>query len=149
MYLHNLIDEIEKYNNQFIDLLENIPDDILWEKPDCIANSIGALARHLAGNLNHYLGAGILKNGYIRDREGEFHNDSIPVETLIKDLKEAAIISRSAIESVNDEMALSKHTTICGETHETLAKFIAKITTHFSYHVGEAYYASKLLPKSN
>ena len=72
MYADNAIREIERLGEQLLELLSEVPDEILWQKPDMLPNSIGAIARHLAGNLNHYLGAGILQNGYKREREQEF-----------------------------------------------------------------------------
>ncbi len=143
----NAIIEIERYAAQFLKLLSEVPENILWQKPDAIANSIGALARHLTGNLNHYLGSGVLNNGYKREREQEFHAGPILRKELISGLRAAVIVARNAIDEIDTAQASKPHTTPCGEEFESLALHVTRITTHFSYHVGEAYYASKLLKK--
>ncbi len=61
--------EIERYAGGLLELIESLSEDQLWPKAGNIPNSIGTLARHLTGNLNHYFGAGLLKNGYVRQRE--------------------------------------------------------------------------------
>lgn len=44
----------------------------LWNTDAMIANSVGNLALHLVGNLNHFVGAVVGKIGYVRQREMEF-----------------------------------------------------------------------------
>ena len=145
VHVNNAVLEVERYADQFLKLLGDVPDNVLWQKPDTIANSIGALARHLAGNLNHYLGSGVLDNGYKREREQEFHAEPISREVLIADLKAAVAVARAAAGAIDDKRAREPHTTPCGQEFESLAEHVARIATHFAYHVGEAYYASKLL----
>ncbi len=148
MYVNDAIREVERYGEQLLGLLSEVPDEMLWQKPDVLPNSIGAIARHLAGNLNHYLGAGILQNGYQREREQEFHASPIPRNALITDLKMALDVARSAVATINEDHAAAPHTTPCGQEFDSLAYHLAQLATHFAYHVGEAYYASKLLDNS-
>ena len=145
MYASDAIREIERYGEQLLKLLSEVPDSLLWQKPTGLPNSIGAISRHLAGNLNHYIGAGILNNGYRREREQEFHAPPIPRGVLITDLKAAIAVARSAIAAVDDKRAAERHTTPCRQEFESLANHLTRTATHFSYHVGEAYYGSKLL----
>ena len=141
----NAIREIERYGEQLLELLSEVPDEVLWQKPDVLPNSIGAIARHLTGNLNHYLGAGILQNGYKREREQEFHASPIARNALLTDLRSAIAVARSASAAIDEDHLAVPHTTPCGEEYESLAYHLTRIATHFSYHVGEANYASKLL----
>src|SRR3954453_19510723 len=48
--------------------VRSLPRETLWVKPFPFGNSVGHLARHLTGNLNHPVGAIIAGNGYGRDR---------------------------------------------------------------------------------
>ena len=145
MYADNAIREIERLGEQLLELLSEVPDEILWQKPDMLPNSIGAIARHLAGNLNHYLGAGILQNGYKREREQEFHASPISRNTLLTDLRAAIAVARSAVAAIDEDHLAVPHTTPCGQEYDSLSYHLARLATHFAYHVGEAYYASKLL----
>jgi hypothetical protein len=47
-------------------------DESLWKVVPGISNSGGTLALHLAGNLQHFIGAVLGSTGYIRDRDAEF-----------------------------------------------------------------------------
>jgi hypothetical protein len=145
MPVHDSVSEIERYAGQFLRLLNEVPDALLWQKPDTIANSIGAIARHLAGNLNHFLGTSVLNNGYKREREQEFHAEPVAREVLIANLKGAVAVARDAADAIDDKRARDPHTTPCGSEFESLAAHVTQLATHFAYHVGEAYYASKLL----
>ena len=44
----------------------------LWVLKDGITNSAGNLTLHLIGNLNHFFGATLNKNSFVRDRDSEF-----------------------------------------------------------------------------
>ena len=147
LYLENAAHEIERFGDQLLKLLAEAPDEVLWQK-STLPNSIGVIARHLAGNLNHYLGAGVLQNGYQRQRENEFHGPPLPREVLIADLETAIAVARTAIGAIDGSRAQAPHTTPCGEHYDSLAYLVTRLTTHFAYHTGEAYYASKLLAKS-
>ena len=145
MAVNDCIREIERYADQLLHLLVVVPDAVLWGKPESVPNSIGALVRHLSGNLNHYFGAGVLNNGYIREREQEFHAPPVGRESLVADLKAAVATARAAVATIDEQRALEPHTTPCGQKSESLTYHIARLTTHFAYHVGEAYYASRLI----
>jgi uncharacterized damage-inducible protein DinB len=63
-----------------------VPQDKVYVKPFPFGNSLGHLVLHLTGNLNHYIGAGVAKTGYVRDRPLEFGepNPPPPEEALAK-----------------------------------------------------------------
>lgn len=145
MRVDDSIREIERYGEQLLGLLSQVPDDKLWMKPGILPNSIGAIARHLAGNLNHYLGAGLLQNGYVREREKEFCAAPILRNDLISNLQAAIAVARPALAVIDDERAAAPHTSPCGQKYDSLSYHLTRLATHFAYHVGEAYYASKLL----
>ena len=44
----------------------------LFQTPAGIQNSLGTLGLHLAGNLQHHIGATLGETGYVRDRPAEF-----------------------------------------------------------------------------
>jgi hypothetical protein len=49
------------------------PDDqSLWVVKEGIKNSGGNLCLHLAGNLQHFIGAVLGNSGYVRNRDAEF-----------------------------------------------------------------------------
>ena len=99
------------------------------------------LARHLTGNLNHYFGAGLLKNGNVRDREGEFTETGLPKEQVVSELKAAVEVARLSVEAIDVERIGQPYTTPCGRDYESLAYHVVRMLTHFVLHCGQADYA--------
>ena len=67
--------EIKKLQEE-INLYENESD--LWLTSGTITNSGGTLCLHLIGNLNHFIGSVLGKNGFIRQLELEFTQRDVP-----------------------------------------------------------------------
>ena len=64
-----LVRELEALKRE----LAAYPSDAdVWATPPGVSNSGGTLALHLAGNLQHYVGAMLGGSGYVRDRAAEF-----------------------------------------------------------------------------
>ena len=133
--------EIERYAQGLIELIEPLSDEQFWSVEGGIPNSIGTLARHLTGNLNHYFGAGLLENGYVRDREHEFVESGLPKAQVISDLEAAVEIARQAVEAIDVKRILQPYTTPCGREYESLACHVLRMLTHFVIHCGQADYA--------
>ncbi|MGZ8391951.1 MAG: DinB superfamily protein, partial [Gemmatimonadales bacterium] len=70
--------------------VEAYPDDRgLWQGVPGIPNVAGTLVLHLAGNLQHYIGACLAQTGYVRDRPAEFARRDIPRSELVRDIEAA------------------------------------------------------------
>ncbi|MGL4608861.1 MAG: hypothetical protein ACRCYY_04120 [Trueperaceae bacterium] len=58
--------------------LDLYPDEAsVWKELPGLPNSAGTLFLHLAGNLQHFLGATLGQTGYVRDRDAEFASRGI------------------------------------------------------------------------
>jgi hypothetical protein len=137
--------EIERYARALIELIEPLSQDQLWAKEGGIPNSIGTLARHLTGNLNHYLGAGILKNGYVRERDREFTETGLPNAMVVSELKAAVELANQAVSVIDEKKIAQPYTSPCGEEYESLAYHIVRLATHFVLHCGQADYAASYI----
>ncbi|MBN1309844.1 MAG: DinB family protein [Anaerolineae bacterium] len=137
--------EIARYAGLLIEVIEPLTEEQLWRKIDGIPNSIGTLVRHLTGNLNHYFGAGVLENGYIRDRDREFTEDDIPKEKMLSDLRASVEVTRQAAEQVTDEQLQRRpYRTPNGEEYESLAYHATRNAMHFALHYGQADYVKDI-----
>ncbi|MFN2270915.1 MAG: DinB family protein [Anaerolineae bacterium] len=139
------VTEIARYADQLIELIEPLSEDQLWSKGGGIPNSIGTLARHLTGNLNHYFGAGILKNGYIRERDKEFAETGLPKAQVLSDLRDAVSVAKKAVEAIDEAQLDRPYRSPCGEEYESLAYHIIRLATHLALHVGQADYATRCI----
>src|SRR5437762_7021716 len=73
--------------------LDAYPDEpSVWRAVPGVPNTGGTLALHLAGNLQHFFGAILGKDGYRRDRDAEFARRDVPRRELLEQL-DAAIAS--------------------------------------------------------
>src|SRR2546423_9459734 len=73
-----LIEELEHLRDEVRKLGEPRTEAQFWAKPVASGNSVGHLILHLAGNLNHFVGAQLGHTGYVRDREREFTEAAPP-----------------------------------------------------------------------
>ena len=137
--------QISDYGQRLLDILESIDDEGLWQPGPGGSNSIGTLARHLTGNLRHFLGAGVLHDGYERDRPREFSEKNLPGRVVAADLLKALGVAREALRSIDSAAVTKPHTTPTGEEFATLGHLTLHLAAHFAYHVGQANYAARAL----
>ncbi len=91
-YFRHLAERVEKH-------LRALPKDKVYFKPFIYGNSMGHLILHLTGNLNHYIGAGIMNTGYVRNRPLEFTDPTPPPpEEALKKFRTAVDLVARAIE---------------------------------------------------
>src|SRR5215212_7518091 len=80
--LNKLASEINSYSDE----------NKLWETRGEISNSAGNLCLHLLGNLNHFVGAILGENGYVRNRDGEFSSKNVSRNDLIESIERTKTI---------------------------------------------------------
>ncbi len=97
--------QVESYRKLYKRELEKLQSEIelykdentLWIVDKEIANSAGHLCLHLIGNLNHFIGAGLGKIDYVRNRDLEFISDDVPREKLIEGINATTAIVDSTL----------------------------------------------------
>lgn len=133
--LNKLKLEIESYQNE----------SQIWEIDKNISNSAGNLCLHLIGNLNTYIGAEIIKTGYIRNRPLEFSLKDIPKTELIKKIEETTVIVNNALDSLTEANLEAIYPQIVFEKEMTTGFFLIHLATHLAYHLGQINYHRRLL----
>jgi len=138
--------EIERYADDLAKLIQGLTESQLWQKPNHIPNSVGTLTRHLTGNLNHYIGAGILENGYQRQRDLEFTQSGLSKEQILNDLRQSVEIALQGSQQVTDEQLQQRpYHSPDGQEFVSLAYHAVRLATHFALHCGQADYACTIL----
>ena len=133
--LEKLKTEIELYSKE----------EHLWITDRSITNSAGNLCLHLIGNLNAFIGAGLAKTDYVRDREFEFAGKDVPRTSLLQQIDETMVVVEKGIDSLTDE-ALSGDFPIQIWGKPIGMEFtLAHLATHLSYHLGQINYHRRLL----
>ena len=139
----------EEVRDKIHEWVTPLSTDQLWRKPYPYGNSVGHLLLHLAGNLNHYIGARIAGTGYVRNRPLEFTDASKPSkEQVLANFDRAIDMVAATIrkQSADDLMRpYSDPTEPRSNTH--FAVFL-RMAAHAYHHVGQIIYLAKELSKT-
>ena len=121
--------------------LEAYPDDdSVWRAVPAMPNVGGTLALHLVGNLRHFFGGILGKDGYTRDRDAEFARRGVSRAELLRGID-------AALESVDRGMKRVTDADLVAPFPEPIAKrrvstgvFLTHLATHLAYHLGQIDY---------
>jgi hypothetical protein len=127
--------EIESYQDE-----QNI-----WLVQQGISNSGGNLCLHLIGNLNTYIGAGLGKTGYIRDRPLEFSLKNIPRKILIEKIDATIQVVDDAMNQLSIEDLAKEFPMLVFDEMTSTEYLLVHLTTHLAYHLGQINYHRRLL----
>ncbi len=119
----------------------------LWILKDGISNSAGNLCLHLIGNLNHFIGAELGNTGYVRQRELEFSLKDIPRSELIKQIDDVTKVVVSTLNLLTEADLQKEYSRRVFEEKMTTEFFLAHLTTHLAYHLGQINYHRRLINK--
>ncbi|WP_316771803.1 DinB family protein [Pedobacter frigiditerrae] len=133
--LNRLKNEIEAYEDE----------SNLWHIAGDTKNSAGNLCLHLIGNLNTYIGAGLGKSGYIRNRELEFSLKDVPKSDLLMMIEQTIKVVDESLSELKDEDFAKEYPTLVFEEKTTIGFFLIHLTTHLTYHLGQINYHRRLL----
>ena len=126
--------------------VEAYPDDAsLWAERPGLPNVGGTLVLHLAGNLQHYLGAVLGRSGYRRDRDAELSRRDVPRAALLGEIDAARQAVERGMAVVSDEtLAAAYPEQIAGRTVAT-GDFLVHLATHLAFHLGQLDYHRRVV----
>lgn len=112
-------------------------EEDVWKTPPGVTNSAGTLALHLAGNLQHYVGARLGGTGYVRDRDAEFSRRNVSRAELCSEIDSAIAAVAGAL---RDETALEGGVPFperVGGYQVDAGDFVLHLVSHLAYHLGQ------------
>jgi uncharacterized damage-inducible protein DinB len=128
--LNTLRREIEAYSDE----------RDLWRTAPGISNTAGTLVLHLAGNLQHYLGAVLGGTGYLRDRPAEFSRRDVPRAELLRQIEAARRAVKAGLDRLTDSQLVADFPEAMAGATVATGEFLIHLTTHFAYHLGQVDY---------
>lgn len=134
--IQKLRDEIQLYAT----------DELMWQVQPGISNSGGNLCLHLVGNLQHFIGATLSHNGYVRHRETEFSTKGLTKHELVVLLHETEAMLQSALPKLTNA-DLEKEYPFDFMGKRTTAWYLNQFLLHFQYHLGQINYHRRLSGK--
>lgn len=139
---HFLLRELRSLRRE----LEAYPDErLLWALPPGLPNSAGTLALHLAGNLQHYVGALLGGTGYVRNRDEEFAARDVPREVILAQISKAEAAVGEALPRLNEEQMSLPFPEPIREHHLQTGELLLQLAVHLGYHLGQVSYHRRLV----
>lgn len=142
------MEELNKLFNRdlerFIENIEATPEKMLWKAPPGVTNSVGILAQHIAGNLQHYVGNVLGSSAYSRDRDREFTNTGISKKELIEELTKAQKVVQETLPGLG-ENELEEDVPEVRHLALNKREFLFHLYGHLSYHLGQLNYLRRIL----
>lgn len=138
-----LVRELEGFGRE----LDLFPDDAsIWSVVPGVTNSAGTLALHVAGNLQHYVGAVLGGTGYVRDRPHEFACRDGSRESLKAELDAAARVVRDVLSRLPEQAYLGTYpdSPVPGTDIPT-RRFLLHLCSHAAMHLGQVGYLRRAL----
>lgn len=121
--------------------LEAYPDDAsVWRQVPGLPNAGGTLALHVAGNVRHFIGAIMGRDGYVRDRDSEFSRRDVPRRELIAGLEAAIASVERALGPATDELPSGPYPEPVAKRTVAAADFHVHLVAHLAYHLGQIDY---------
>jgi hypothetical protein len=117
----------------------------LWRLPAGVANSGGTLALHLAGNVQHFLGARLGGTGYVRDRTAEFADRDVPREEILRRIGAARAAVASAASAVSDDGLAADFPEVLAGMRIATGEYLVHLVSHFAYHLGQLDYHRRMV----
>lgn len=118
--------------------LEAYPDERqIWQETPGLPNTAGTLALHLAGNLQHYIGALWGATGYVRNREAEFARRGVSRAELLAEVERARAAVAAALPRVSAEALLEDFPEPIADRYIRTDEYLVHLCAHFTYHLGQ------------
>ncbi len=134
--------DFEKLKNE-INLYKD--EYALWIVDKGITTSAGHLCLLLIDDLNHFIGVGLGKTKYERNRELEFILDEVPRAILIYDINTTMIIVDNALKSITSKQLKAEYSNSKFEYPTSVEFVFIHLLMHLNYHIGQINYHRRFL----
>jgi hypothetical protein len=113
--------------------LEAYPDERqIWQEVPGLPNTAGTLALHLAGNLQHYIGARWGGTGYVRNRDAEFARRGVSRAELLSEVEHARAAVAAALPGVSAEALGQDFPEAIADRHIRTDEYLVHLCAHFA-----------------
>lgn len=121
--------------------LEAYPDDAsVWRAIPGMPNTGGTLAIHVAGNLQHFFGAILARDGYQRNRDAEFARRDVPRTDLLAGIDAAIATVGGTLRRLSDEALAAPYPQPIANRTVSTTVFVVHLASHLAYHLGQLDY---------
>lgn len=132
--------------DKFVAEINAFPDEeSLWQLRGQIANCAGTLGLHIAGNLQHFIGALLGGSGYVRQRDLEFSARNVPRAEILTQLGAARQIVERVFSTLPDERLDEPFPDPHFGAGRSVAGGLLHLLAHLNYHLGQLNYLRRCM----
>lgn len=130
--------------------VEAYPDEVLaWQEVPGLTNSGGTLVLHLAGNLQHFIGARLGHTGYVRDRAAEFSRRGLTRAELCAEVDRAREAVDRTMAALQPGALLAPFPDALAAHRFTTGDLLLHLAVHLGYHLGQVDYHRRAVTGSS
>ena len=120
-------------------------DADLWREVPGLPNPAGVLARHLAGNIRHYIGTALGGGSYVRDRDDEFAGRGAPRERIRAEVAAALADVERVLPTLTPAQLDADLPVPVGGHRVGTRRFLLHLSAHLAYHLGQVDYHRRVV----
>lgn len=118
--------------------LDAYPDEAsLWRAVPGVPNTGGTLALHVAGNIQHFFGAILGRDGYVRDRGAEFARRDVSRAELRRGIDAAIVSVENTLPGLTAETLGTPYPELIAKRRVSVEIFLLHLYAHLAYHLGQ------------
>ncbi len=126
--------------------IEAYPDEAaIWTPVTGLPNSGGVLVRHIAGNLQHFVGAVLGRTGYQRDREAEFGAPPWPRSRLLAEVAATEEVVAGTLAALVPEDLVDPYPVVIAQAELVTGDFLLHLAVHCGFHLGQLDYHRRVV----
>jgi uncharacterized damage-inducible protein DinB len=136
--LTSLRQEVEAYST----------DADLWTVVPGISNAGGTLALHLAGNIQHFIGAILGNSLYVRNRDVEFSTRGLSRADVARQVDAAITAVQQTFRSLGPADLAAEFPEPLGKMRFNTGDLLNHLASHLAYHLGQVDYHRRIVTGS-
>jgi hypothetical protein len=133
--IRKLIEEVNLFRNE----------EDLWRTRGSVKNSGGNLVLHIAGGLNHLIGATLAQTGYVRDRDQEFTRKGVARKDLVAQLEELIPMINKTVNALTPEQMDAEYPIFFDKPKTSVNYVLVQLLLHLNYHLGQVNYLRRII----
>ena len=134
--------ELEGFRRE---VAQHADDEALWRTAPGVTNAVGNLALHVAGNLQHFVGALLGDTGFVRNRDAEFATRAGTRADVDRALASTIDAVRQTLTGMTDAELEQPMPGTPNGLRTTRGRFLMHLVAHAAFHLGQAGYARRML----
>lgn len=134
----------------FVREVEMCPDDdTLWRIAPGVTNSVGNLALHVCGNLQHFVGRVLGGSSYVRDRAQEFGRRSGARADVVRELEATIAVVDRVLPTLDLDVVGRPFPEAVNGLALPTGPFLVHLAVHLGHHLGQAGYLRRIVTGEN